>query len=58
MHHRQLEMRDEGKVLYTIKGILLDVFRAGRIQALDSLDAEGNMGTKHDPLSSQAWMSG
>ena len=30
-------------------GIQLDAFRPGCIQVLDSLDVEGNMGTKQDP---------
>ena len=49
-------MRDEGKVLYIVKGISLDAFQPGCIQALDSLDAEGN--TKQDPLSSWVRMPG
>ena len=50
----QLGMRDEGKVLYAIKGIWLDTFQPGCIQALDSLDIEGNTVAKQDPLSSWA----
>ena len=36
------------------KGVQLVTFWPGHIQALDSLDMEGNLGTKQDALSSQA----
>ena len=49
----QIGMRDKGRVPYAT-GIQPDTFQPGCIQVLDSLDVEGNMGTKQDPLSYQA----